>query len=316
MAERRGSESPNLSLDRPLEKPVSVTPIPNLSHRNEQRDREVQSRDYLCMYNIATSSGSGSADNSETQKEEEEHITDGASKRKECPLDAATSLSRVTYHWASSLMAAGAKRPLEEAQLWEVSNVDSSDHLLEMVTVAWEKEQRRAQNFREQRSNAAARANGWLGSFCSWPFTQLRYEQASLFRATISVFCSKQRAAHRMGCLLPLKSAAGIGQALALGALVDHMSSGRSGGPRTWYLSFALAGLGVLLFHLHHLFFFEGCRVGTQLRTAFTAAIYRKTLTLSLSALGRFSRGHVSSLASTDLEAFQVAGWGAHYLWA
>jgi ATP-binding cassette subfamily C (CFTR/MRP) protein 4 len=219
-------------------------------------------------------------------------------KREPCPLDTASFVGRISFSWVSPLVYAGARSPVEEPQLWDVSWRDSAAYLRASVVAAWRLEEAAFSSAKQQQQQQQS---------------QQSPRARSLLRATLRAFRTHRAA----GLLLPCISFVKVSQAFALGRLIERMASGdrdRDGGgvgggaegeavwfwDTTWGLSTTLVLLGFVTFQLWHQYFLRGWRVGMQLRTAMVATIYHKALRLSLAALGRVTVGNVVNLATND----------------
>lgn len=194
----------------------------------------------------------------------------------------ASFLSKAFFMWPYPLLKLGMKRPLLEEDLPEILTSDSSEHCLNYVNRIWNDEIRKHPN------------------------------SPSLARAVIIDFITSLWYIHPW---LGIAAAAKVGQAVILGRLIEYFSGNNDQG-YMWASLLVLCGL-IILFE-HHQIFFITWRKGMQLRISFIAAIYDKSLKLSSTQQDPSSSfGHITNLASNDVERFMGAAlFGSYLFWA
>ena len=211
------------------------------------------------------------------------------------------SLHHVLLSWMSPLMALGASRTLQDADVPELAPADASAALCEQLGAAWEAERARA-----RASRGAPPA--WLG------------------RALFHMFLPEYV---RAIPLLVVGSAVRISQTQCLALLIEHVESplphtagAGGGGNDRWAVGGAargvLLGAGVVVLQFlygccHHAYVIRVHRCGMRIRSACTSLLFAKLLRVRASGLRTLTHGHVTNLASTDVERFQhlaiVGSW-------
>lgn len=192
-------------------------------------------------------------------------------------------MSWITYQFMQPLISLGSQRPLQPADCFPVCEDDSAEFLGGLLSRAWDEE---------------------LAS---------RPQNPSFLRAMLR---SVARRSAKYGLAGLVQACARVAQTQFLAVLlrwfVEEENGGASAG--TGYLyGTALVLCGLVIMLTHHQFFFGGWRCGLQLRTAATAMVYKKSVSLRLNH--DFTTGEVTNIASNDIERFQLFGSFMHFLW-
>jgi ABC-type multidrug transport system fused ATPase/permease subunit len=215
-----------------------------------------------------------------------ENIPDGAPKnvadgpsRPSNLMANASYLSRLLFYWPYSLLKLGLERPLEETDLPEILDADTSQYNRNNFDRIWAEE--KARNPHKPNLHRA-----FLRDF----LISIWYVQPLMMLAMI----------------------AKIGQAIVLGLLIESFETGNGEGYK-WAAILVAAGL-VILFEHHHVFFVTW-RKGMQLRISCVASIYAKSLRLSSTHQEtNASTGKIMNLASNDVERFLLAALFINHL--
>lgn len=245
------------------------------------------------------------------------------------PFTNASLLSKLLFFWPYELMKksdrktvddsnercgfrvnSGDRAPIEEGDLPDVLEQDSSERNLQWFHRIWEAEKSRV-----------ARRNG----------STSKQERPSLQRAIAVDF---MKSLWYVQPLMLCSSAARLVQALALGLLLESFETSehnpQAGKGYLWSGVLVVSGFVVLMEH-HHVFFYTWRR-GMQYRIACVAAIYDKSLRLSscasvelgatarrnqkgVSSSSNASSGNVVNIATNDVERFLLATLFASYIW-
>ena len=80
-----------------------------------------------------------------------------------------------------------------------------------------------------------------------------------------------------------------------------------------WAAAIAVTSVVAILCHQHY--FFMADRIGLRARVATVGILFHKSLRLSMDSLAQTSIGHVVTLASSDVEKFQLSFAMGTYLW-
>ncbi|CAJ1947895.1 unnamed protein product [Cylindrotheca closterium] len=200
--------------------------------------------------------------------------------RSPSPLIDASIPQKLLFGWAWPLLKLGSQRPLQEVDLPNVHPEDSSHYNRKYIDTLWT----RARNS-DNRGLGYALLKDYYAS--------TRFPQ----------------------CILILNSAAKIGQAIALGLLMEQFTQDASSAPQTGYFWCAvMVGCGLIAFPTKQRLYFEMYRKGMQVRVGLVALIYDKSIRLASSSSSTMSAGKLTNLASNDVERFLLASIPSLYL--
>lgn len=196
-------------------------------------------------------------------------------------LSKATFWSRFWFSWNKPLINLGREQPLNFSDLPAIDKSDSSKFNKEYICKLWEHEKK---NYKGTPSLARA-----------------------LFRDYIrSTWASR--------CLVILNGSVKIGQAVFLGMLLDRLENPK--GYEAYIWAFAIIGCGLIAFPSKQHSFFMLYRQGLHYKSGLTAAIFSKTLRLPSIRNDDTTCGHLTNLASNDVERFQLTAIYANLLLA
>eukprot|EP00937_MAST-01D_sp_MAST-1D-sp2_P002959 g2959.t1 len=186
------------------------------------------------------------------------------------------SLHHVLMNWMSPLMALGNQRTLVDGDLPDLAPQDASAHLRAQLDAAWRTERRR---------NPGA---------------------PSLARALRNMFAPGYLDA---APLLVTGAAVRISQTQCLALLIEHFeapTASREGGvARGAALGAAVVSLQLAYGVLHHNYVIRVHRIGLRMRSACLSCLFAKILRVRSTGVHMLTHGHVTNLASTDIERFQ-----------
>ena len=191
-------------------------------------------------------------------------------------LSRASLFSRLTFGWVYPLLALGRSRPLSEADLPQTPDPERSVALYEALEARWQHEL--------QRSPSAP----------SFARALILDSLPTLLPASL---------------IAVLESAMQITQAVCLGMLVSILNREDASDAVPEMLGWAavVSATSVVALVCHQHFFFATWRQGLRARAATVGLLFHKSLRLSMDSLAHASIGHVVTLASSDVEKFQVS---------
>ena len=196
--------------------------------------------------------------------------------RQQSPLIDATWMKHLLFGWAWPLLELGSTRSLDERDLPEVHPTDSSEYNRTRITKLWE--------------NSNSNSNSPHGLAC----------------ALLKDYFLTTKLAQ---LILAINSASRIGQAIALGFLMEQFVEDNSRNTNTkegYIWAFVLVVCGLVAFPTKQHLYFRMYRKGLQLRVGLVAVLYDKALKLSSNG-GGVSAGKLTNLASNDVERFLIA---------
>jgi ATP-binding cassette subfamily C (CFTR/MRP) protein 4 len=212
---------------------------------------------------------------------------DNRAVRSPNPLQSASFVSKLFFSWPYPLLQLGMKRPLEDADLSEIMEVDSSAFNGAYFQRMWQRE--------KEVSNTSSTIARLHHAFF-WDFLRtLWYVQPFM----------------ALGC------AARVVQAVALGFFIDSLEDNtRDNDTQVIGYAALILACGCIVLMEHHHVFFWNWRRGMQYRLSAVAAIYEKSLRLpSLSSSE--SKVSILNLASNDVDRFLLASlFAGHLFWA
>uniref|UniRef100_A0AAA9S7X9 Multidrug resistance-associated protein 4-like n=1 Tax=Bos taurus TaxID=9913 RepID=A0AAA9S7X9_BOVIN len=205
------------------------------------------------------------------------------------PLQNANFCSRLFVWWLNPLFKMGYKRKLEPNDMYSVLPEDRSQHLGEELQGHWDQEVKRAEKDAREPSLMKAIVKCYWKSYLIW------------------------------GMFAFLEEGTRVVQPIFLGKIISYVENSDSTDSVTLQEAYAYATVlsaCVLMWAvLHHLYFYHMQRVGMRLRVAVCHMIYRKTLRLSSSAMGKTTTGQIVNLLSNDVNKFDQVTMFLHYLW-
>jgi ATP-binding cassette subfamily C (CFTR/MRP) protein 4 len=207
-------------------------------------------------------------------------------KRSPNLLETASLWSILTFSWVVPVLKQGMEKTIEEKDLPELPEIETSAYNLQAMNRIWEAEK-----------GQAKKAN----------------RRPSLHRAIFFHVLMKMWFVQPMMFFM---SAARIIQALSLGRLIQFFDGTASRAEGYWYATL-LVFCGLILLFLNHHTFYHTWKIGSEIRIATIASIYSKTLRLgSIFSQDSASSGHILNLASNDVERFLYASiFLSHLFW-
>jgi ATP-binding cassette subfamily C (CFTR/MRP) protein 1 len=197
-----------------------------------------------------------------------------------CPTETANIFSILTFGWMTPMMKHGYTKFLTEEDLWDLRKQDTTHYTEAKFTKAWDRQLRRKN------------PNLWFALFEGFggPFGI-----GTLFKIVqdILVFAQPQ----------------------LLRKLISFAASYNSGNPQPVIQGLAIASLMFIVSVIQtvtlHQYFQYAFETGMRIRSALTAAIYRKSIRLSNEGRAAKSTGDIVNLQAVDTQRLQdITGYG------
>ncbi|CAH1257762.1 ABCC4 [Branchiostoma lanceolatum] len=203
------------------------------------------------------------------------------------PMLSANFMSRASFSWLDPLFAKGYRKRLEESDLYNVVEEESSQQLGEDLERAWQKE-----------LDLAATAG----------------KPPSFQKALLQCFGLKFAL---IGICFFVEEFLKLAQPVFLGLLISYFSADTTVSRQEAYLyAFAVSFCTLFVSVFHHQWQFPVWRWGQlRIKVACSFLIYRKTLRLSNSALQKTTTGQIVNLLSNDIDKFDHNYHLAHFFW-
>ena len=239
-------------------------------------------------------------------------------------LARASLLSRLTFGWVYPLLALGRSRPLTEADLPQTPDPERSIALYEALEARWQHELQRS-------PSAPSFARALL--LCLLP-TLLPSALIAVLESALLITQAVCLGPHRISnpqsdtspgpsclptCPPSPQHPADTTTACctpAPGMLVSILAreDASDAVPEMLGWAAAVSVTSVVAVFCHQHFFFASFRHGLRARVATVGLLFHKSLRLSMDSLAEASIGHVVTLASSDVEKFQVSAVMGVYL--
>ncbi|KAI4538915.1 hypothetical protein MG293_011182 [Ovis ammon polii] len=204
------------------------------------------------------------------------------------PMQDANICSRL-FWWLNPLFKIGHEQKLKQDDMYSVLPEDRSQHLGEELQGHWDQEVKTAQK---------------------------DAREPSLMKAILKCYW---KSCLVLGIFTFLEEGTRVVQPIFLGKMVSYIENYNSSDSAALHEAYGYAaGLSacVLVWAvLHHLYFYHIQRAGMRLRVAMCHMIYRKSLHLSSSAMGKTTTGQIVNLMSNDVNRFDQVTVFLHYLW-
>lgn len=225
-----------------------------------------------------------------------------------CPEASAGFFSRLSFWWFTRLAILGYRRPLEDRNLWSLSEEDCSHKVVQRLLEAWQKQQNQASG--SQTATAEPKIPGEDAVLLK---PRPKSKQPSFLRALVRTFTSSLLMS---ACFNLIQNLLGFVNPQLLSILIRFISDPTA---PTWW-GFLLAGLmflsstmqTLILHQYYHCIFVMALR----LRTAIIGVIYRKALVITNSVKRESTVGEMVNLMSVDAQRFMDVSPFINLLWS
>ncbi|KAL3352187.1 hypothetical protein AABB24_020318 [Solanum stoloniferum] len=197
-----------------------------------------------------------------------------------CPERYASILSRISFGWITPLLRQGYNRPITEKDVWKLDSWDKTETLSARFQRCWTEESQRKKPWLLRALNCSLGGRFWYGG---------------LFKVG-SDLCQF------VGPLL-------------LNRLLESLERGDPAwiGHLYAFLIFVGVSFGVLC---EAQYFQNVMRVGFRMRSTLVAAIFRKSVRLTLEDRKQFPSGKITNMITTDANALQQVCQQLHVIWS
>lgn len=226
-----------------------------------------------------------------------------------CPEASAGFFSRLSFWWFTKLAILGYRRPLEDRDLWSLSEEDCSHKVVQRLLEAWQREKNQA----SEGCQTTAGDPKTPGEDEVLLRTRPKSKQPSFLWALVRTFASSLL----MGaCFKLIQDLLSFINPQLLSILIRFISDPTA---PTWW-GFLLAGLmfvsstmqTLILHQYHHCIFVMALRF----RTAIIGVIYRKALVITNSVKRESTVGEMVNLMSVDAQRFMDVSPFINLLWS
>ncbi|KAG0261912.1 hypothetical protein BG011_000532 [Mortierella polycephala] len=216
-----------------------------------------------------------------TNQNEGDHLDTLFKKGPYSPENTAPLFSRVTLWWLNGLFRTGYKRQIEEDDLYEMLDRNTSTVLCKGMNESWEREQKQA---------------------------KLKDRNPSLLRAVVKNFWRRY---YTSTITLELGDICQIGAPLMLQQVINFINASNSESPPSAGLGYGLA-VGMVALTLSQNLFYQqwnlgSVRMGILLRSSLINMVFRKATTLSARSHLIYPDGAIMNLMSTDASRIDTA---------
>lgn len=226
-------------------------------------------------------------------------------KREPCPEEKASFLSRLTFWWLTRLIISGYKRPIDDSNLWALSERFRASNVVPRLKGSWTEEQRKRFHVGKQVDhstfNRAMESEEADKVEFSQPQTNVRKRKPSLVRAIAKVFWQN----FVLAAVFKLAhDTVQFVQPQLLNLLIEYLED-RNSKLAVWkgyifagamFLT-AIIQSFLLQYYLHHCYL-----VGMKIKTALLGLIYEKALVLNNASRRQSTAGEMVNLMSIDTQ--------------
>uniref|UniRef100_A0A914VV15 ABC-type glutathione-S-conjugate transporter n=1 Tax=Plectus sambesii TaxID=2011161 RepID=A0A914VV15_9BILA len=243
-------------------------------------------------------------------------------KEKACPELQSSFLNQISFHWFNDMAILGNRRPLETSDLWALNNRDASKTVVPRFESHWLPKLKKflksqqdntttvEADGKESVSNKSPAATDEMkhelpNPSLYWPlFKTFKGHIISGFLFKFSYDCLQFVSPQLLSLLIsfiedparPLWQGIGIALLMSATALLQTTGIG---------IALLMSATALLQTTILHQYFHAMFRLGMNLRSVLTAAVFTKALRLSNSVRKNRTTGEIVNLMSVDVQRFQ-----------